>query len=98
MSKEISLVILIETKPGLVHEQVQAFKKLQPLVLAEKGCLQYELSRVKGDENKFLLIEKWASEDDLKAHDETAHMVAADAYNSSFRAKPAQIFELEKIR
>jgi quinol monooxygenase YgiN len=97
MSKEISLLILIETKPGLANEQVQAFKKLQPIVLAEKGCLQYELSRVTGDENKFLLIEKWASQEDLSAHDQTAHMVAADAHSPSFRAKPAQVFELEKI-
>jgi quinol monooxygenase YgiN len=97
MSKEISLVILIETKPGQADAQVQAFKKLQPLVLAEKGCLQYQLSQVKGDENKFLLVEKWASKEDLNAHDLTAHMVAADAHSPSFRAKPAQVFELEKI-
>ena len=58
MPKEISLVILIETKPGCAHEQVHAFRKLQPLVLAEKGCLHYELNSVVGEENKFLLIEK----------------------------------------
>jgi quinol monooxygenase YgiN len=97
MAKEISLVILIGTKFGLADEQVQTFKKLQPLVLAEKGCLQYELSQVKGEENKFFLIEKWASKEDLDAHDQTAHIVLADAHNPSFRAKPAQVFELEKI-
>jgi quinol monooxygenase YgiN len=97
MPKEISLVILIETKPGCAHEQIQAFKKLQPLVLAEKGCLQYELHRVTGEEDKFLLIEKWASQEDLAAHDQTAHMVAADAHSPSFRTKPAVVFGLEKI-
>ena len=97
MPKEISLVILIETKPGCAHEQVHAFRKLQPLVLAEKGCLHYELNSVVGEENKFLLIEKWASLEDLKAHDQTEHMVAADAHSPSFRAKPAVVFELEKI-
>ena len=97
MTKEISLVILIETKPGRAHEQIQAFKQLQPLVLAEKGCLQYELNRVTGEENKFLLIEKWASQEDLTAHDQTAHMVAADAHSPSFRVKPAVVFGLETI-
>jgi quinol monooxygenase YgiN len=97
MPKEISLVILIETKPRCAHEQIQAFKQLQPHVLAEKGCLQYELHRVTGEENKFLLIEKWASQEDLTAHDQTAHMVAADAHSPSFRAKPAVVFGLEKI-
>jgi quinol monooxygenase YgiN len=97
MPKEISLVILIETKPGCSHEQIQAFKKLQPLVLAEKGCLQYELHRVTGEEDTFLLLEKWASQEDLAAHDQTAHMAAADAHSPSFRTKPAVVFGLEKI-
>jgi quinol monooxygenase YgiN len=97
MSKEVSLVILIETKSGCAHEQIQAFKELQPLVLAEKGCLQYELHRVTGEENKFLLIEKWASTEDLNAHDQTPHMLAADARSPSFRLKPAVVFGIEKI-
>jgi quinol monooxygenase YgiN len=97
MPTEISLVILIETKLGCADEQIQAFKKLQPLVLAEKGCLQYELHRVTGEENKFLLVEKWASQEDLAAHDQTEHMVAADAHSPSFRAKPAVVFGLERI-
>jgi quinol monooxygenase YgiN len=97
MPKEISLVILIETKPGRAREQIQAFKHLQPLVLAEKGCLQYELHRVTGEENKFFLIENWASQEDLTAHDQTAHMVTADAHSPSFRAKPAIVFGLEKV-
>jgi len=97
MVKEISLVILIETKQGCAREQVQAFQKLQPLVLAEKGCLQYELNRVAGEENKFFLIEKWASQEDLSAHDQSEHMRVADAHSPSFRAKPAVVFELEKI-
>ena len=97
MSKEVSLVILIETKPGCAHEQIHAFKELQPLVLAEKGCLHYELHRVTGEENKFLLIEKWASIENLNAHDQTPHMLAADARSPSFRAKPAVVFEIEKI-
>ena len=98
MPKEISLAILIETKLGCAHEQIQAFKKLQPLVLAEKGCLQYELHGVTGEENKFLLLEKWASQEDLTAHDQTEHMVAADAHSPSFRAKPAVVFGLESVK
>lgn len=98
MPKELSLVILIETKPGCAHEQIQAFKKLQPLVLAEKGCLQYELHSVTGEENKFLLLEKWASQEDLSAHDEAEHMVAADAHSPNFRAKPAVVFGLESVK
>lgn len=98
MPKEISLVIFIETKLGRAHDQIEAFKKLQPLVLAEKGCLQYELHGVTGEENKFLLLEKWTSKEDLTAHDQTEHMVAADAHSPSFRAKPAVVFGLESVK
>ncbi len=41
MSEEISVVVLIEVIPGQREAQINAFKKVEPLVLAEEGCLQY---------------------------------------------------------
>lgn len=85
MNSEISLIIDIVVKDGLRDKQIEAFKELAPLVLKEEGCLQYELKEVQGDKNRFIILEKWASNEALLAHDETAHMIEADSKSPLFR-------------
>jgi len=97
MSKEVNLVILIEVMPGKSNEQVSLYNKIQPLVLAERGCLQYELSKVSGSAVDFVLIERWESEEALAAHDVTPHMIEADAFSPSFRAGPASVLKLNSV-
>ena len=92
MNKEISLLIFIEVKPGLRNNQIEAFNILAPLVLAEEGCLQYELKSVESDENSFVLIEKWSSQKELDNHDITPHMIEADKL-----LKAARVLRLANI-
>jgi len=87
MNSEISLIIDIVVKDGLRDKQIEAFKKLAPLVLKEEGCIQYELKEVQGDKNRFIILEKWASKEALLAHDKTAHMIEADSKSPLFREK-----------
>jgi quinol monooxygenase YgiN len=97
MSQVVTLVILIETKIGCSNEQIKAFKTLAPLVLAEDGCIAYELTQVTDDENRFVLFEKWKSMDALKIHDATSHMKAADIHSASFREKPATVLFVHEV-
>jgi len=97
MKNEIKLVILIEVQLGKANEQIALYNKIKPLVLVEKGCLQYEMSRVSGSDVKFVLTERWESEESLAAHDEASHMKKADSISPSFRAGPAIVLELIKI-
>ncbi|APW65862.1 antibiotic biosynthesis monooxygenase [Poseidonibacter parvus] len=97
MNQEISLLILIETKKGQRQKQIDAYNKLLPIVLSEKGCLQYELKEVEDNEDEFVLIEKWASKKDLELHDNTPHMIEADKLSSTFRAKPVTVIKLKNI-
>ncbi|MEC3917650.1 putative quinol monooxygenase [Nocardia sp. CDC160] len=94
MSDSVRLLIMITTQPGRGHEQVAAFERLAPLVRAETGCLRYDLHRVTGDPDRFVLLEEWTSREALAAHDTTPHMIEADATNPTFRAGPAQVLEL----
>ncbi|MFD9409120.1 putative quinol monooxygenase [Streptomyces sp. NPDC059989] len=94
MSHPIQLVILITTLPGRGREQVEAYERLAPIVRAEDGCLQYDLHRVTGDPDRFVLIERWSSKSALAAHDATPHMIEADAASPAFRAGPAEVIEL----
>lgn len=97
MSQKISLIILIEVKEGQREKQISAYKKLAPIVLAEPGCLQYELNAVNGNNNEFVLLETWETKEALSAHDITEHMIEADALSPSFRKRPATVMLLNKI-
>ncbi|RBO83989.1 antibiotic biosynthesis monooxygenase family protein [Marinomonas aquiplantarum] len=94
MGKEVKLVILIEVQPGKAEEQISLYQKIRPLVLGEEGCLEYELNRVSGSDVKFVLTERWASEECLAKHDETPHMKEADSISPLFRAGPASVLKL----
>ena len=74
-----------------------AFNKLAPIVLAEDGCLQYELKQIKDSKNQFVILEKWDSEEALSAHDKTPHMVASDERNPLLRIKPATVLMLSNV-
>lgn len=94
MSNEVMLVISIVAKPGKGCEQIAAFEQLAPLVRGEPGCLQYDLHAVVGDDDRFVLIERWTSKEALAAHDVTPHMIAADVHSPTFRAAPAGVLEV----
>ena len=91
------LIVSIEVQPGRSDEQINLYKRIRPLVLKEEGCLEYELRRVAGSDEKFVLSECWASKEALAAHDESPHMKEADSVSPSFRARPATVLELSEI-
>ena len=93
----IHLIVMIEVQPGKRDLQIEAYKRLRPLVLAEEGCLQYELFCDAQDDNKFVLLEKWASQAALDTHDAAAHMRAADALNATFRARSATVIKMDSV-
>ncbi|MFZ6873813.1 putative quinol monooxygenase [Undibacterium sp. Di27W] len=97
MSDALMLVILIQTKPGQRSEQIAAYTRLAPLVRAEAGCLQYDMHPVDGDEDKFVLVEKWTSKAALDAHDAMPYMIEADALSPSFRTGPATVLFLGPV-
>ncbi len=97
MKNEIKMIILIEVQEGKAQEQIDLYNKIKPLVLAEEGCLQYEMYQVADSDVQFILIERWKSKESLEFHDNTPHMLEADAISPSFRAKPATILELTAV-
>ncbi len=94
MSLPLRAVVLIKTQPGRGAEQEAAFAGLAPVVRSEPGCLRYDLHAVENDPDRFVLIEEWASEEALQAHDASEHMRAADAANRAFRAGTAEVLML----
>ncbi|PMS18553.1 antibiotic biosynthesis monooxygenase [Trinickia dabaoshanensis] len=93
----VSLVVLIEVQAGKSQQQIEAFRAIAPLVRAEAGCIEYELHRVQGNDEQFVITEQWASEDALAAHSVAPHMTEAAEKNKAFRAGPAKLLKLMPV-
>ena len=76
--EEITLLVTYVAKPGRRETFLRALaaRGIPEAVRAEKGCVQYDyyLSLQNGDE--ILLVERWRSEDDQRAHARQPHMAA----------------------
>jgi quinol monooxygenase YgiN len=84
----IHVVAIITAKPGNRDAILEAFRANMPAVHAEAGCIEYgpaiDAEGVGGFQTKFgpdtfLVIEKWESQEHLKAHAGSPHMAAYGA-------------------
>jgi len=84
----IHVVAVITAQPGQRAAVLEAFKANVPAVLAEAGCIEYGAtvdaqgmppSKGTFGEDTFVVVEKWATLDALKAHAVAPHMVAYGA-------------------
>jgi len=84
----IHVIAKITTSPGKRQEVLAAFLANVPAVLAEKGCIEYQPVTDSKDAtdfqsdigpDTFIVVEKWATLDDLKAHAKSEHMAAYGA-------------------
>ena len=80
----IHVVAIITAKPGMREAVLKEFRANMPAVHAEKGCIEYGpaidagMAPIATDfgGDTFVVIEKWATIDDLKAHGAAPHMKA----------------------
>jgi quinol monooxygenase YgiN len=81
----IHVLAFITAKPGLRERVLEAFRANMPAVHAEDGCIEYGPA-VDADgfggfqttigPDAFVVIEKWASVEALRAHAAAPHMAA----------------------
>jgi quinol monooxygenase YgiN len=78
----IHVLAIITTKPGMRDKVLELFHANMPAVHAEKGCIEYgpvvdtETSPAKFGPDTFVVVEKWETPADLKAHAAAPHMAA----------------------
>lgn len=80
----VHVIAAITAKPGKRDEVLGHFKANVPAVLAEDGCIEYGATidcgeagfAAKFGDDSFVVVEKWASLDALKAHAASDHMKA----------------------
>ena len=81
----VHVLAIITAKPGRRAELLQVFKANVPAVRAEEGCIEYVATidaegagsvQTRFGEDVFVVVEKWASLEALKAHAAAPHMKA----------------------
>lgn len=80
----VHVLAVITTKPGMRSKMLEIFNANVPAVHAEDGCIEYGATidhesagdfQTKYGDDTFVVVEKWASLDALKAHIKASHMV-----------------------
>ena len=92
----INVIAIITAKPGKRDDILKNFKANVPAVHAEKCCIEYGATVdtdggpfAKFGPDTFVVIEKWETMDDLKAHGASAHMKAYGEKNKDLVATRA---------
>ena len=84
----VHVLALITTKPGMRDQVLDAFRANVPAVHAEDGCIEYGATvdtegvgpfQTQLGADTFVVVEKWASLEALKAHAASPHMAAYGA-------------------
>lgn len=75
-SNDIVVLARMQTQPGKEAAFVKAFLSTVPISRAEAGCLAYEVNTDLTDSTKFVIYERWADRDALRAHIKSPHMQA----------------------
>jgi quinol monooxygenase YgiN len=79
----IHVIAILTAKPGKRDEVLRHFHANVPAVKAEKGCIEYGPTVDVADAgpiqtafgpDTFVVVEKWETMDDLKAHSVAPHM------------------------
>ena len=90
----VHVIAIITAKPGKREEVLANFNANVPAVHADDGCIEYGavidcegvgFAKAFGPDT-FLVVEKWASLDHLKAHAVTPHMKAYSEKNKDLLA------------
>ena len=79
----IHVLAIITAKPGMRDQVLAHFRANMPAVHAEKGCIEYGPAidadgfgaiQTAFGADTFVVIEKWETAEDLKAHGAAPHM------------------------
>ncbi len=68
----INVEMIVETSENR-KPLVEAAMNLVAASLRDKGCIGYDLLQSKTNDDRYMIVETWATEEDLKAHSESEH-------------------------
>ncbi len=72
---QLSIIATITVKPEFQDALKPIFKRLVTGSRAERGCLRYELNQSVENQNIYIIVERWESQQAIDLHNTTAHFV-----------------------
>lgn len=85
----IRLTVQFKVQPGKGDEFVELAQAAAVQVRAEdKGCEAYDLFRSLDDDSRFVLVEAWATAEDLAAHGSSPAMAAMGKIGPLMAGRP----------
>lgn len=94
---EITIVARIHPKPDCVRQAIEALSEAIAASHGEDGCAVYALHTVKDDPSTLVLLEHWASEEQLEAHRHSAHLAQLRTKLPDLLAQPSEVAYLSAI-
>lgn len=87
----IYVVATTQVKPEHRDAYVAGAKECIAETQKEKGCIYYDSHVSVNDPNRFVVVERWATREDLAAHARSPHMKAWRSLSAPFKASPTEI-------
>lgn len=87
----IYVVATTKVKPEGREAYIAGAKDCIAATRAEQGCISYESHVSIHDPDLFVVVERWASREDLNAHGRSPHMKTWRALSAPLKAAPTEI-------
>lgn len=95
----IIVIARVEFDPERLVDLEPALDAMMRATWAESGCLSYSMAIESRSEGVGTIIERWASEADLKAHFKSPHMAAFNAaVHGAIRSVDARMYDASNER
>lgn len=92
----VTVVAVLQAKPGLGPQIIESFREVSPLVHAERGCELYAAHLEQGGDT-VVMVERWTTLEDLDAHAAGAPLVRLNELNADLLAKPYDVWILDAV-
>lgn len=97
ISAEVVVVATVQVKPGTEDEALAALTAGVTATHGEERCLAYALHRDVDDATRFVIVERWASQDALDEHAAQPHLREMLAKVGPLTAAPPTILRTTPV-
>jgi len=87
----IYVIATTEVKPECREQYIKGAEECIFQTRQEKGCIAYENHSSILDLNRFVVVERWATREDLNVHGKAPHMKVWREYSAPLKASPTVI-------
>jgi quinol monooxygenase YgiN len=88
---QVVVTAIVNVRPEAREEALAALTAGIEGTHAEDGCIAYALHEDTGQAGRFVIVEKWTSQEALEAHGQAAHLKAMFAVVGPLLAEPPTI-------